>query len=290
MKKTLNHLPEVKRKEIKDIVSTIRENCNDVEMIILFGSYARGDFKVKDDLSPNRKSGHVSDYDILVVTRYKETVDKSSLWDELSKKCNKLKLSAHTRLIAHDIQELNIKLAEGQYFFSDIKKEGCILFNSDIFQLADRRELTTEDKQRIAKDHFDHWFDRATGFFSGYRFHFDKQEYALAAFNLHQAAESCYKSVLLVLTNYNPNEHYLKILGYMAEEEEKVFKDIFPYRTDDEIDRFNSLEYAYIGGRYDPKYRISKEDLEMLAISVKKLLKLTENVCKQKIKSFVEKR
>ena len=30
-------------------------------------------------------------------------------------------------------------------------------------------------------------------------------------------------------------------------------------------ERFKLLEYSYIGGRYDPKYKISKEDLEILA-------------------------
>ena len=62
MKKDLDHLPKAKRKEIARIASAIRENCDDLEMIILFGSYARGDYKEKGDLSPNRKSGHVSDY------------------------------------------------------------------------------------------------------------------------------------------------------------------------------------------------------------------------------------
>jgi hypothetical protein len=48
------------------------------------------------------------------------------------------------------------------------------------------------------------------------------------------------------------------------------------------------LDYAYIGGRYDANYRISKEDLEILVIDVKKLLKLTEEVCKKKIQSFTK--
>jgi uncharacterized protein len=287
MKKTIDHLPETKRREILSVVFTIQENCDDVEMIILFGSYARGDYKTKEDLTPDRKSGHISDYDLLVVTRYKETAVKSDLWDTLLKKCRELRLSAYPRVIAHDIQELNIKLAEGQFFFSDIKKEGCILFDSGRFQLADKRKLTPEDKQRIAQDHFDHWFDRATGFFGGYQFHYDNQQYGLAAFNLHQTAESCYKTAILVFTNYNPNEHWLALLSDIASEEESSFSTIFPIDTEEDKKRFDLLDYAYIGGRYDPKYRISKEDLEMLSVPVKKLLNITEKLCVQKIKSFV---
>ncbi len=64
MKKTLTHLPKNKKVELEKIEKIIRKHCDDVEMIILFGSYARGDWKEESDLKPDRKSGHVSDYDI----------------------------------------------------------------------------------------------------------------------------------------------------------------------------------------------------------------------------------
>ncbi|MCG8337420.1 MAG: HEPN domain-containing protein [Proteobacteria bacterium] len=295
MKQKPEHLPKIKKDELKNIVSVIQKKCNDVEMIILFGSYARGDYKVKSDLEPNRRSGHVSDYDILVVTEQKDTVDNIILWDEIVKACNTQKPTTHARIIVHDIQELNIKLAEGQYFFSDIKKEGYMLFDSGNFELADKRELTSKEQQRIARDYFSYWFKTAVMSYDDFQHDLkkgasDKDFYRKAAFNLHQAAESCYKTVLLVFTNYNPNEHWLALLSDMVVEEDSSFDNVFPAKTKEEKDRFTLLDYAYIGARYDPEYRISKGDLEILAISVKKLLELTENVCKQKIKSFVEKR
>ncbi len=287
MKTSLDHLSESKQKELSRIVSIIRDNCDDVEMVILFGSYARGDYKVKDDLNSDRKSGHVSDYDILVVTKQKKTVDKTSLWDDLANKCNNIKLSAHTRLIVHDIQELNIKLAEGQYFFSDIKKEGYVLYDSGNFKLASERKLTPKERKRIAQDHFDHWRQRAERFYENYRDNLAKEWNNEAAFMLHQSVEASYKSILLVYTNYNPNEHYLKILGNMVTKEDSVFINIFPTETEEEIDRFDLLDYAYIGARYDPKYRISKDNLKALEKSVKNLLELTEKACKQRIKNLI---
>ena len=288
MKRNLDHLPEAKRKEIEGIAYTIREYCNDLEMIILFGSYARGDYKEKDDLSPNRKSGHVSDYDVLVVTRHKETVRDIVFWNDLSKNCNELISSAYARLIAHDIQELNIKLAEGHYFFSDIKKEGCLLYDSKNFVLADERALTPEERQRVAQNHFDHWYRRAGGAYSIHEKSLEIDEDNWAAFHLHQASESCYKSILLVFTNYNPNEHLLEILSEMVVEQDQSFSDIFPKKTREDKDRFDLLDYAYIGARYDPQYRVLRKDIHLLAKSVKKLLELTETVCKQKIESFLK--
>ncbi|MDD5598692.1 MAG: HEPN domain-containing protein [Victivallaceae bacterium] len=288
MKQTIEHLPEIKRLELNDIVSVIRDRCGDVEMIILFGSYARGDYKLEADLKPDRRSGHVSDYDILVVTEYKTTAEDSLLWRKITEACNALKFSAHPRIIVHDIWDLNIKLVRGQYFFSDIKKEGRMLFDSGKFELAGEQKQNAEEKQRIAQEHFDYWFESAKSSLRLFKHSMADKSYNWAAFQLQQAAEHSFKTVLLVFTNYFPNERWLALLNPMAAGQDSSFAGIFPCETKEEEDRFKLLDEAYIGGRYDPKYRISKGDLEILAVHVKKLLELTEKVCKQKIKSFTK--
>jgi hypothetical protein len=279
MKKSLKHLPKNKQEELQKVVTAIQKTCKDVEKIILFGSYARGDYKEEKDLKPKQKTGHISDYDILVVTEKKESTDEFVSWNG----AENLNLSAPARIIAHDIESLNINLAEGQYLFADIKKEGILLFDTRNHKLARKRKLKQSEKQRIAKDYFEHWFERSESFFKHYGYAMLDKDYKTAAFNLHQAAEHAYKTILLVFTNYNPNEHYLRILGRMSEKHCEDLKNLFPKTTGKEKDRFKLLEYAYIGGRYDPDYRISKEDLEILAKDVKELLRLTKECCEGKI-------
>jgi len=286
MKQSLNHLPKLKQDELQKIVTTIRNNCTDVEKIILFGSYARGDYKEAKDLKENRKSGHISDYDILTVTAKKDTALDSLLWKKVSEECKKLNLSASPRIITHDIEALNIKLAEGQYFYTDVKKEGVEIFNSGKFELAQERELTAKEKRRIAQEHFDEWFESAERFYRYFQIAIEENDFKRAAFFLHQSAEASYKTVLLVFSNYNPNEHFLAFLGEKSEKYSSLLKNIFSKITEEDTERFRLLEYAYIGGRYDPNYRISKEDLEILAKDVQKLLKLTEEICKKKIQEF----
>ncbi|MDD5599174.1 MAG: HEPN domain-containing protein [Victivallaceae bacterium] len=293
MKKTLAHLPGNKRNELKHIVSTVRGMCGDVEMIILFGSYARGDYKEAADLKPDRRSGEKSDYDILVVTREKSTATDIGLWWEIARKCDSAGLSADVRIITHDIQELNIKLAEGQYFYSDIRKEGCLLYDSENFKLAGKRKLKPEEQKRIARDYFEQWFESAETFYENYGHNIskdNKRKYLNnAAFNLHQVAEHSYKTILLVFTNYTPNEHLLKLLGHMASKHDSALKSIFPQETREEQRLFDLLEYAYIGARYDPAYGITREELEYLAERVNPLLDLTKKICKAKIESFTKK-
>jgi predicted nucleotidyltransferase/HEPN domain-containing protein len=266
MKTSLAHLPKYKRSELKLIVEKIRERI-EPEMIILYGSYARGDYKEQKDLAPDRKSGHVSDYDILVVTSEKKTADNTSLWHNVTKKCDKLNLSTHVRIIAHDIQYLNIQLAEGQYFFADIKKEGILLYDSGNSKLARKRKLKPAEQQRIAQDHFDHWFNNAKDSFFMYEQGFKFCKYKEAAFNLHQATERSYKAILLVFTGYNPNEHYLMILGHMAGKHDRALRDIFPRKTEEQEELFNLLDYAYIGARYDPDYKMAKSTEKEARIS-----------------------
>jgi len=287
MKTSIEHLPENKRNELDQLASIIRQHTHDIAMIILFGSYARGEYKEEKDLLPKQKSGHASDYDILVISSNRETAENSSLWKKINDQFHSQPFSAVPRLIVHDIQEININLAQAHYFYTEIVEEGCFLYNSERFTLAEKRDLLPNERKRLAQEHYDSCFNSAVDFYEGYEFYLSKAKYTKAAFSLNQATESAYKTILLVFTNYAPHEHYLSLLGNAVADENKAFADIFPRKTDNDNHRFNLLDYAYIGARYDPKFKIDKEDLELLANSVKKLLDLTQQVCKEKIQSMV---
>ena len=56
VKQSLGHLRKDKRRELERVAATIREASDAAEMIILFGSYARGNYKEEMHLDPNRKS------------------------------------------------------------------------------------------------------------------------------------------------------------------------------------------------------------------------------------------
>ena len=288
MKNSPSHLPQNKQAELAKITRVISQDCSDVTKIILFGSYARGDYKEKKDLDPNAKTGHVSDYDILVVTGKKDSVTKFTAWD----KEENLNLSAPLRITACNIDEMNERLSEGHYFFSDVKKEGILLFDDKKFKLARKTKFSKEEKKTIAKKYFEHWFGLAQDFYGSFEMIFiqkkiqsirEQKSNGLAAFHLHQAAEHCYKTILLVFNNYSPNEHFLKTLGNMAQKYCPEIATLFPQNTQIEKDRFKLLDYAYIGGRYDMNYKISQKDLENLAQDVKKLLEITKKVCEYKI-------
>jgi len=288
MKTSLSHLPQKKQDELQDIRDIILQNCSEVEMIILYGSYARGTYREPWDVELNKPGfRQISDYDILVVTTTKENAQNISLWNKIQRACRDFKkYMADPRILTHDIETLNAKLGISQYFYTEIKNQGIVLYDSKKFQLSEARDLSLHEKKLIAQDYYDSWFKDAENFFDVHQHCASKQIYKHAAFNLHQAAEHAYKTILLVFSNYVPQGHFLETLGKESETYCALLENILAKQTSDEEYRFKLLEYAYIGGRYDPNYRILPSELELLATDVKKLLELTKKICEEKIASF----
>ncbi len=289
MDSSLSHLPEPTQVELKRLTMLIRESCRDVEMIILYGSYARGDYKEEADLKPDRKSGHASDYDILIVTSIPEAANSIELWNHVTDKARSLGLSAHPRLIAYDIHSLNERLADGRYFYIDIKKEGRMLYDSGNYTLAETKDLSVEERYRISQEYYDHNYKGATMFFENFKGNYergleDKDYFKLAAFDLHQVAEAAYKTILLVFTGYSPNEHWLAELSRQASTHDETILEIIPQETNDEEERlFKLLDYAYIGARYDRNYSITAEELDYLSTCVRHLLDHTKELCTEEL-------
>ncbi len=76
--KALPHLPKLKQDELELIKNIILDKMQDVRMIVLFGSYARGNWV--EDIHTEGHVTHVyeSDFDILVTTKSKKTARDSS--------------------------------------------------------------------------------------------------------------------------------------------------------------------------------------------------------------------
>ena len=285
MKKDLSYLPQNKQDDLDKIVAFVREHCPAAGMIILFGSYARGDWREEKDLAPDRKSGHASDYDILIILKDENDCDNQAR-QNIEQASTSVGLSAMPRFIYHDINFVNRKLEQSQYFFSDIVDEGRLLFDKQAFKLATRRDLAPDERLRITEEDFSEWFESAEQFYEYYKIGMEKNWNKKAAFHLHQAAESAYKALLIVYTGYIPNEHYLAILSASVIDIDPVFKDIFPNQDKFQRDAFTSLEYAYIGARYDKRYKIDKQTLDYLGDRVKLLIRSTRFSCKEKLKGL----
>jgi HEPN domain-containing protein/predicted nucleotidyltransferase len=283
MKRSLKHLPKRKQRELADIVSIINEIAQ-VEMIVLFGSHARGDWVEDTYVEGHTTYEYRSDFDLLVIVRHTGLVRTYGIWNKIDARILRggwLKTPA--TIIVHEIDEVNKHLSKGHYFFTDVKKEGILLYDSGEFSLAKERPLTPDERKAEAREDFDKWFTSAKEFYEVYKFSLDKGWYSNAAFLLHQATESFYASVLLVLTHYKPKLHDIEKLAKRAAGLDPRFLPVFPRDTEEERRLFNLLKNAYIDARYKRDYCITQVELEYLGGRVRKLQRVTSKVCKEKI-------
>jgi predicted nucleotidyltransferase/HEPN domain-containing protein len=286
MKQDISHLPERKQQELKTITQIICDIAKP-EMIILFGSHARGDWV--EDKYDKEHYRYQSDFDILVLVQTRNEAIQGKLEREIEEKLDQeSNLKTPISIIVHDVEFVNRRLSKAQYFFSDIKKEGIHLHNSEQFQLNEPKELSNAARQKIAQEDFDYWMFRANNFYDGFAFFFSEKKYNEAAFMLHQATERLYTAILLVFTRYKPKSHDLLILRKFANTIDPELAMVFPLDTSENKHLFKLLRNAYVDARYKPSYVITEEELGKLGDQVNHLKSLCEKLCHEKIASFTK--
>jgi len=301
MKRELDHLPEGKRRELAFVVEAIRDGFafaiarrtmpalrgGKLLKIILFGSYARGDW-IEDPVGR-----YFSDYDLLVVVDREELTDVPEFWAKteerlLEELASGRDLRTPVSIIYHSLDDVNEKLRLGRYFFMDIVREGILLFEEPSFPFAEPQPLTAEEALQETEAYFAEWFESATNFF---RLAEQAREAGMlkeAAFLLHQTTERFYHCLLLVRTLYSPKTHNLNQLRQLTEDIEPRLKAVWPRDTKFERRCYELLREAYVKARYSREYRITVEQLGWLSDRVELLQRIVREVSEERIATLAE--
>ena len=150
MKTSYSHLPDYAKNDLQQIVSLILERVPHCEMIILYGSYARGTFVEYDERDEfGILTSFMSDYDLLVVTSNEDVREVGHLLDTVDDKYYKRPDNqVPIQFINYDIEKLNSDLSEGRYFYTSIQKQGIMLYDSGNYKLEPARKLNFEEVNR----------------------------------------------------------------------------------------------------------------------------------------------
>lgn len=293
MKKSINYLPSVNQRDLHFIVESVLSRIKETDMIILYGSYARNDYVVYDEKYEfGKRQFYVSDYDILVVT--------SGLSDGVAMKLlNNIEDWYYDRakdpnrqppvqFICEDMKKLNKYLNEGRYFYSQIKQEGVMLYDSGQFKLARRRKLSFDEIKQQAQEYFESKFVYANSFLRSASYDYNDKEYKMCSFHLHQACENYIYAIRLVFTLENPKQHNLSKLLNSVKKYSNDFIKVFPQNTPEEKRLFELIKSAYVNGRYDPDFVVSKADIDALVPKVELLRDITQRICEEKINEYGE--
>jgi len=279
---SLEHLPEHKQKQLKEITEIIVKAV-DPEKVILFGSHATGRWVEHRYTEGGITYEYISDYDILVITKSGEQRKDYEVQDLIENRCV---YKTPVTVITHDIDFINKMLTEGQYFFTDIEKEGILLYDAGNIPLAERKPLSRWEAKSVAQQYYDQWFISAKEFVEVAAFCLQRQQLKIGAFNLHQATERTYNAIILVETGYKPKTHNLDKLKRYSKRFSEELESVFPYNTPEEKHLFDLLKRGYIDARYKDHYEITAEELAQLIERVSSLQIIAEKICQEKIASF----
>lgn len=299
VKTSLDHLPEGKRRELGLVVDVLRDEFakalrlrtmqrfreGKLLKIILFGSYARGDW-VEDPVGR-----YFSDYDLLVVVNHEDLTDVPEFWAAAEERLTKLvgegrDLRTPVSPIYHSLDDVNEKLRLGRYFFIDIAREGVALFEEPDFPFIEPQSMSPEEALRETRDYFDEWFESARRRLETAQDELAKGYLKEAAFDFHQATERLYHCLFLVRTLYSPKTHNLNRLREQAEGLEPGLKGVWPTDTKFERRCYELLRAAYVKARYSRHYRISAEELDWLSERVELLRNLVRRACEARIETL----
>jgi len=282
MNTSLSHLPQEKQDLVNYLVKVIVERI-DPEKVILFGSHATDEWQEDEYYEEGRLLDFKSDYDFLVITKAGERRADYEIQEIIEHRSG---LNTHVSAITHDIEYINGKLSDGQYFFVDIQNKGIMLYDAGNVELAQKRELSPLEKKAMAQEDFDNWFTSANEFLIDAIHGFERDNFKKAAFELHQATERIYNTVILVFRGYKPKTHNLEKLQRYTKHYSKELALIFPRDTNEEKHLFELLRKGYVEARYDKKYEITKNETEILIARIKEMQKITAWICNEKIASF----
>ncbi len=308
MRDSILHLPEVTQEELNLLVELIKENIKECEMIILYGSYARDTFVIRDDkVEFGRHTIFKSDLDIMVVTSTYANTDAIEyfLKDVVVRKyCSilegrrgtsdsKVPKYAPPSLISETLECLNEWLENYRSFYVDVLRDGIMLYDSGNCKLSKAKELSPQRIKEVAEREYSIMFTDGNRFLDHGYYDFSNKWYKLGSFELHQACERYYKTIELVFDNYSMKTHDLDRLIdstiYNADELATIFMHKAPRSQASQSFEercYDLLRRAYIEARYNTDFVVTKEELEYMLARVEVLKDVTERICTEQLKHY----
>jgi len=299
MRADLDHLPAKQQRELERVRTTLLTEFDAaiksggggtqswrrdgrVLKIILFGSYARTDWVDEPD------NGYLSDFDLLVIVSHEKLTDIADYWYVAEDKILRDPAVGRTvNIIVHTMAEVNQALTRGEYFWTDILRDGVVLYELPGHPFAQPKPMTAMEACDAAQPHFAKWIgsvDRSLETAKGQLANESDLGWRRdAAFSLHQAVERAYVCFLLVHTFYFPRSHNIKFLRSLAEDTDKRLTGAWPREERADRRRFELLKRAYVEARYSDEYDVNAEDLALQFESVVRLRNLVAAASNERI-------
>ena len=301
MRTSLRHLSDSRRNDLALVVQHIHDTFQntrasgkvfglgrklrraadlvDPEMIVLFGAHSH----VAVNGSPTNvlhvNGLYTPDYELLVILEQCKLARRLEVWQTIMQRfradpesSNGIELSFLTK----SRFEVNHQLRSGSAFFSDINRQGIVLHRADGVQLARCRSIDPIQRQIAARRALRWWCRSASDSLRAFEMFVERGRYRRAAFELHQAAEFLYTGIVIVFTGHQSRSHNLRRLERRVSNLDPAFFGLLgPAAGNGDGRLFGLLNAAYVQGRYNGAFRVTRRELGELATRVRRLQRVS---------------
>lgn len=294
MKKSIKRLPKRTQEELAVLQELILKYLSNVRMIILYGSYARGNYVLwEEGWEFGARYTFQSDLDILVIcnTTNSSKVEEKARRFVIPRYEERMAGKRHPappQIIVENTQTITRALKRKQYFFTEIIQDGILLYDDGKFTLSKAEKPTYRLLKLFSEEEAPECFHMGERFLKHGRTDGKEEEYKFGSFQLHQACERFFKAYLLTHSLIRPKFHLLQVLDAMAKNRSHGFMNVFPTNTPEEKESFDKLCRAYIEARYNRMFTVSKEQYEYMLARTEILRDVTARECAARIAYYEE--
>ena len=193
----------------------------------------------------------------------------------------------YVNVLVHTSNQLNNMMEQKPYFHHMIVNNCILLFDSEDSPVPELRLHISEELRQQGESFLRRWHGMASIFYRTATYNFGRSEYRMAAFMLHQTLENIYTSIYLVFTGYRPAIHNLAKLRKSTFAFSPLLENVFNERNAEDMHLFSLVKNAYVSARYFEHFPITKLECQILMCRVKKLLIISQYICKKRIGKFV---
>jgi HEPN domain-containing protein len=180
----------------------------------------------------------------------------------------------------HKVNSVKTALKFGSRFWSNVVKNGNIVYQSQGLSLSPNQEVTEQDVKDTAKYNWERWGLQGKDFIKGALVYQRDQNYRLAAFLSHQAVESILKAMIQSVLGYKISSHNIGRMLEITLLFTDALYDLFELDTPEGEAAFLLLQNAYAEARYKDEFNPDENAISFTAGKVQSLYNVAEQVYK----------
>jgi len=237
---------------LDEVLNVIIKKITGVQSVTLLGTHA-----------------HPFTYYLLVLIDDKEKVAEHEVSNKIEDLCRQL---VSVIAIVHKVNSAREGLEKGKRFWSNIMSKGINVYQLPELQLPEFQLVAEDDFIKRAAIDWERWGLQGKSFLKGAKYYIENNDFTIAVFLLHQAAESTLIAIIKAVLGYRMSAHNLSRMLRLTLLFTDEIKNLFELNTAEGSQMFNLLQTAYSEARYRGSFIADEESVKMLVPKVELLL------------------